>query len=110
MDPLSATASIVAILQLAGTVAQYLNSVVNTPKERDVIFREISAMIGVLFLTKDVTERAQKEKVLLGSVSSLAVPAGQLEQFSGDIGAPGFETISFRSSKEDRANSALALR
>lgn len=81
MDPLSAAASIIAVLQLAGTVAQYLNSVSNAPKERDAVFKEVSSMIGVLFLVKDIAERTQTEHALSGSVRSLAVPGGHLEQF-----------------------------
>ena len=81
MDPLSASASIIAVLQLAGKVAQYLNSIHNAPKERDAVFKEISSIVGVLFLMKDTVDRTQKEIPSTGSVSSLAVPGGLLEQF-----------------------------
>ena len=80
MDPLSASASIIAVLQLSGTVAQYLNSVHNAPKERDAMFREISSIVGVLFLMKHTVERTKGEPSL-GSVRSLAAPGGLLEQF-----------------------------
>ena len=80
MDPLSVAASIIAILQLGGTVAQYLNSIQNAPKERDAILKEISSIIGVLFLMKCTVEQAKEERSL-GSMQSLAAPGGLLEQF-----------------------------
>ena len=80
MDPLSASASIIAVLQLGGTVAQYLNSIHNAPRERDAMLREISSIVGVLFLMKYTVERT-KEEPSLGSVRFLAAPGGLLEQF-----------------------------
>ena len=80
MDPLSVSASIIAVLQLGGTVAQYLNSIHNAPKERDAMLREISSIVGVLFLMKHTVERT-KEESSVGSVRSLAAPGGLLEQF-----------------------------
>ena len=80
MDPLSASASIITVLQLGGTVAQYLNSIHNAPKERDAMLREISSTVGVLFLMRHTVEQT-KEELSLGSVQMLAAPGGLLEQF-----------------------------
>lgn len=58
-DPLSTSASIIAVLQLTGTVVQYLNDAKGASEDRQRILAEISSTSGVLFLLKDLAERAQ---------------------------------------------------
>lgn len=80
-DPLSISASIVAILQLTGTVVQYLNDVNGASEDRQRILTEISSTSGVLFLLKDLAERAGWEDCWSVTIKSLNVPGGPLEKF-----------------------------
>jgi hypothetical protein len=56
-DPLSITASIVAVLQIAGTVVTYLNDVKDASSDRNQILVELSLTRGLLFSLKDLAER-----------------------------------------------------
>ena len=80
-DPLSISASIVATLQLAGTVVQYLNDVRGAPDDRRRLLGEISSTIGVLYTLKDQAERTQWGNPWSNTMRSLNQPAGPLEQF-----------------------------
>jgi hypothetical protein len=80
-DPLSISASIVAILQLAGTVVQYLNDVRGAPDDRRRLLGEISSTIGVLYTLKDQAERTQWGNPWSNTMRSLNQPTGPLEQF-----------------------------
>ena len=48
MDPLSLTASIIVVLQLTGTLMNYVNSIRHAPKERVQIAREASDLYALL--------------------------------------------------------------
>ncbi|KAK4109709.1 hypothetical protein N656DRAFT_316279 [Canariomyces notabilis] len=89
MDGLSTAASIVAVLQLAGTVLNCLNSVRNAPKELEKVFGEISSITGALFLMQTQAERAQQDQegagMLFTAVRSLSTPGGPLEQFKAAL-------------------------
>lgn len=78
MEPLSAAVNILTVLQIAGKVVGYLNSVKNAPKERENVIKEISSITGVLFLVKD---QADRESTTPSSLRSLSVPKGPLEQY-----------------------------
>jgi hypothetical protein len=78
MDPLSISASIVAVLQLSETVVQYLNNVKNAHKDRQKILDEVSSAIGILFLLKGHAERANSRYAWSIIMKS---PGGPLEQF-----------------------------
>jgi hypothetical protein len=80
-DPLSISASIIAILQLTGTVVQYLNDAKGASEDRQRILAEISSISGVLFLLKDLAERAQWEEGWSMTIKSLNLPGGPLEKF-----------------------------
>jgi hypothetical protein len=47
-DPLSVTASIIAVLQLSSTVLRYLVNVKNASADRKSLIREISSTHGIL--------------------------------------------------------------
>ena len=81
MDPLSISASIIAVLQPSGTVVQYLNNVKDAQKDRQIILGELSSAIGFLFLLKDRAERTQWRDAWSVTVESLNTPEGPLEQF-----------------------------
>jgi hypothetical protein len=80
-DPLSVSASIVAVLQLTGTVVQYLNDVKEAPKDRQRILSELSVASGILYLLRDLAERPQYGDAWSVTIRSLNVPNGPLDQF-----------------------------
>jgi hypothetical protein len=80
-DPLSISASIIAILQLTGTVVQYLNNAKGASEDRQRILAQISSTSGVLFLLKDLAERAQWEDGWSVTIKSLNLPGGLLDKF-----------------------------
>jgi hypothetical protein len=80
-DPLSVTASIIAILQLTGTVVKYLSDVKDASGDRNRILVEIGSVNGFLFSLKDLVGRAESDESWLATVRSLGVPNGPLAQF-----------------------------
>jgi hypothetical protein len=80
-DPLSVSASIVAVLQLTGTVVQYLKDVKEAPKDRQRILSELSVASGILYLLRDLAERPQYGDAWSVTIRSLNVPNGPLDQF-----------------------------
>jgi hypothetical protein len=80
-DPLSISASIVAILQLTSTIVQYLNDVKDASKECLRIRDEISSTSFLLYMLKDRAEHAQAGDDSSSMVRSLNVPNGPLKQF-----------------------------
>jgi hypothetical protein len=80
-DPLSISASIAAILQLASTVVQYINNVKDASKERLRIRDEISSTSFLLYMLKDHVQQAHSSEPWLSTVRSLDMPKGPLEQF-----------------------------
>jgi hypothetical protein len=80
-DPLSITASIVAVLQLTGVVVKYLNDVKDAPKDQHSILVEISSIHGLLFSLNDLVSRAESGEKWLATVRLLNVPGGPLERF-----------------------------
>lgn len=80
-DPLSISASIIAVLQLTGTVVQYLNDAKGASEDRQRILAEISSTSGVLYLLKDLAERAQLEDGWSVTMKSLNLPRGPLDKF-----------------------------
>ena len=80
-DPLSISASIIAVIQLAGTVVKYLNDVKTAAQDHQRILSELSSTSGVLVLLKDLAERSQCGDAWSLTIKSLNVPNGPLEQF-----------------------------
>jgi hypothetical protein len=80
-DPLSISASITAVLQLTRTVAQYLNDAKGASQDHQRILAEISSTSGVLFILKDLAERAQWEDGWSVTIKSLNLPRGPLDKF-----------------------------
>jgi hypothetical protein len=90
MDPLSLTASIVAILSLTVTVVQYVNDVKDSRKERIRLRDEIISASWPLYVLCDRIKQEQKRlngdpdglgKSWMSSVMALGAPMGPLEQF-----------------------------
>ena len=81
MDPLSLSASIIAVLTLSATVVQYLNAVKAATEDRQSILQEIIYTRGLLTLFKDLAEKAEWGEAWSITASSLKTPNGPLEQF-----------------------------
>jgi hypothetical protein len=80
MDPLSATASIIAILQLSAKVLSYLNDVKDAPKERAQCAIEASNLHNLLLNLRFRLEEGGSEPWNT-AVRALSVEKGPLDQF-----------------------------
>ena len=79
-DPLSISASIIAVLQLAGTVVQYFNVVKAASQDRQRILDELIGVSGALYLLKARIEQSQWYSSGTLTVESLDGPTGPLDQ------------------------------
>jgi hypothetical protein len=79
MDPLSITSGIAAILHIASTVVQYLIDT-QTSEDRRKLFDEIGSLSGLLFVLKELAERAKCADPWLTCINDLNVRNGPLEQ------------------------------
>lgn len=84
-DPLSISASIVALLQLTSTVVQYINNVKDASKERLRIRDEISCTSFLLYMLEGRVQQAHLGEPWLSMRQSLDMPKGPLEQFRGAL-------------------------
>ena len=60
MDPLSISASIIAVLRLTGTVIRCLNDVGDAPEDRKRILAELHGIQGILFTLHDKATQVQE--------------------------------------------------
>jgi hypothetical protein len=81
MDPLSATASIIAILQLSGKVLAYLNDVKDAPKDRTQCAVEMLNLCSLLYKLRDHVDKGNPTQPWYTAVQDLAVKNGPLDQF-----------------------------
>jgi len=83
MDPLSATASIIAVLQLSNKVLEYLNDVKDASKDRAQCAIEISSLYSLLLNLRFRLDdgRSTDNKPWYAAVRALAVENGPLDQF-----------------------------
>ena len=81
MDPLSVSASIVALLQLSSTVINYLSDVKGGPKELQRIRLEISSILSLLITLQDQADQATAGDACSSTLRSLNVPNGPFQQF-----------------------------
>lgn len=81
MDPLSISASIISVLQLTGTVIQYLNTVKGAPKDRQRILSELCNVNNTLYILEDQASQAQQDNAWSSTLLSLNKPNGPIEQF-----------------------------
>ena len=78
-DPLSFTASIIALLQLSSTVLRYLVDVKDASADRKSLIREISATRGILSTLKETLDDARvSDETWSATVRSLEDPDGPL--------------------------------
>ncbi|KAF2180769.1 hypothetical protein K469DRAFT_692605 [Zopfia rhizophila CBS 207.26] len=81
MDPLSVTASIIAVLQLSAKVLEYLNNVKDAPKDRAQCAIETSNLYNLLFNLRIRVEEGDSMKPWYTAVRALAVENRPLDQF-----------------------------
>ena len=86
MDPISLTASIVAILQATGTIVQFINDIQDSRQDRINLRNELSSVSFALQMLRERIDQEQKgldggDPSWLSSVLMLGIPMGPLEQF-----------------------------
>lgn len=80
MEPLSATASIIAVLQLSNKVLHYLNDIKDAPKDRTQCAIEILNLCSLLYKLRDHVEAADPSQPWYMAVQSIAASNGPLDQ------------------------------
>lgn len=79
MDPLSISASIVALVQLTGTVIEYLHGVKGASEDRQNILSELSSVSGMLFILQDHADQQEDSwSLTLKSLNGTEGPLAQL--------------------------------
>jgi hypothetical protein len=81
MDPLSVTASIIAVLQLSGKVLGYLNDVKDASKDRAKCAVEASNVHSLLINLRFRLEEGSTDAPWYTAVRALGVENGPLDQF-----------------------------
>ncbi|KAL8716709.1 MAG: hypothetical protein Q9181_008396, partial [Wetmoreana brouardii] len=81
MDPLSVSASIVALLQLTGTVINYLSDIRDGPAELQRIRSEVSSISVILITLQDQADRAKQNDPFCSTLGLLTGSNGPFEQF-----------------------------
>src|SRR5271170_6077874 len=81
MDPLSVSASIIAVLQLSSTVFGYLKDGTEASGDRKRILDEFTSLHFLLFPLVDQIKEAEVDDAWSASLWSLNTPGGPLEQF-----------------------------
>jgi hypothetical protein len=81
MDPLSITASIIAILKLSGEVLTYINDVEDASQDRARCAIEASNLHSLLFNLRFHLEKGILDQSWYTAVRALAVKNGPLDQF-----------------------------
>ncbi|RAQ99167.1 ankyrin repeat domain-containing protein [Stemphylium lycopersici] len=81
MDPLSVTASIIAVLQLSAKVLEYLSDVRDAPKERSHCEAEISNLSALLRALRDHVQTQDLSQPWYTAIAELAAPKGPFDQF-----------------------------
>ena len=81
MDPLSVSASIVALLQLSSTVIGYLSDIKRGPREIRKLRLEVCSILPLLSILQDEAEQAKSGGRWSDTLLSLDVPNGPIQQF-----------------------------
>jgi hypothetical protein len=105
MDPLSMTASIIAVLQLASTLTGYINNVRNATTEQAKVAVETSNLYSLLTSVRFGVEEARSDDPWFNQVKMLGTKNGPLDQLRDTLETI-VEKISL-SRKRDQIKSAL---
>jgi hypothetical protein len=81
MDPLSITASIIAVVQLSTKVLGYLNNVKDAPKDRTQCAVEMFNLCSLLYRLTDHVKQGYPGTSWYSAIQALAVKDGPLDQF-----------------------------
>ena len=74
MDPLSTTASIIAIIQLSSKVVKYVSAVAGATKERKRLCKEVWVCEYILQQLKDEFDNSEEGKVWSKTIATLKDP------------------------------------
>ena len=85
MDPMSMTASIIAILQLTTTLTGYINDVKKATKQQARVAVEASNLYGLLTNLRFRVEEARSDEPWYNQVKLLAMKDGPLDQFKDTL-------------------------
>jgi len=85
MDPISFTASIIAILQLTSTIIGYLSDVKDAPKERARCATEASNLFNLLNNLRYRLEEADTSQAWYTALRALSVKDGPLDQYKSAL-------------------------
>ena len=80
MDPLSTSASIVALIELSSAVIKYLSNVRNGPKELQQLRSETSSVLSILIIFQNQADQTRPDNSFSSTLRSLNVPRGPFEQ------------------------------
>ena len=105
MDPVSMTASIIAVLQLTTTLTSYINDVKKATSDQAKVAIEASNLFGLLTSLRFRVETARSDDPWFQQVRMLGIHDGPLDQFK-DILNRMVENVS-ASRKRDQIKSAL---
>ena len=81
MDPLSVTASIIAVLQLTTNVISYINDVKNAPKELSQFAIEASSLYALLTQLKYRVDDSKSSDAWFASVRAMGASNGPFDQY-----------------------------
>ncbi|KIW30853.1 uncharacterized protein PV07_02546 [Cladophialophora immunda] len=82
MDPLSASASVIAVLQLSGEVVKYVNEAIGATTERKRLRDEVRACEDVLQQLKDEAAESREDEDWRKRIKALEGPDGPLTRLS----------------------------
>ena len=85
MDPLSVTASIIAVVQLTASVVGYLSDLKNATKDQTRCIIEASNILGLLTSLRFRLEEANEDDPWYTAIRALAVENGPLEQYKAAL-------------------------
>lgn len=81
MDPLSITASVLALLGLTREVITYVKQTKDAPSDRTRVLQEASSLTGQLIMLQGLVEDHNSRDPWLQATSQLAAPDGPLHQY-----------------------------
>ena len=81
MDPLSAGASVIAVVQLSTEIIKYLYHVKNAPTDCERFLKEASNLSSLLFTLTSRLQEGQSNHVWYQEVNSLGAQGGPLDQY-----------------------------
>lgn len=105
MDLLSATSSLIAVLQLSVKVLAYLDNVKDASKERTQCAVEMLNLCNLLYKLRDHAEKGDANQPWYAAFGTLAAPDGPLDQFKQTLKA--LETKMTKGNRLKKAGEAL---